>query len=326
MSINPPALRDRAHPAYFWLGSAAVTLGVVFHLPMFVAARSMNFHLAGMPVDWRMLMGVALIGGGTAAGWYGLLPAAVADGVPRTLPAELRAPSLAARGADSKLRWAHWQLMLVLALGLIIDSMKPASLGFTIPGLSEEYGLPREVVALFPFLALTGLTIGSYVWGAIGDQVGRRAAILLSGVMFARTAICGAVPGVIRNLIMCFFMGLAAGGMLPITYTLLAECMPNRHRGWAMVLLGGLGLVGGFFAASGCAALFEPEFGWRIMWFLNAPTGLILILCNSLIPESPRFLLMRGRVDEARAIVARFGVQLDIRQWTGASPARPSVD
>jgi MFS transporter, putative metabolite:H+ symporter len=326
MSINPPALRDRAHPAYFWLGSAAVTLGVVFHLPMFVAARSMNFHLAGMPVDWRMLMGMALIGGGTAAGWYGLLPAAVADDVPRTLPAELRAPSLAARGADSKLRWAHWQLMLVLALGLIIDSMKPASLGFTIPGLSQEYGLPREVVALFPFLALTGLTIGSYVWGAIGDQVGRRAAILLSGVMFVGTAICGAMPGFIGNLIMCFFMGLAAGGMLPITYTLLAECMPNRHRGWAMVLLGGFGLVGGFFAASGCAALFEPEFGWRIMWFLNAPTGLVLILCNSLIPESPRFLLMRGRVDEARAIVARFGVQLDIRQWTGASPARPSVD
>src|ERR1700732_367346 len=121
-----------------------------------------------------------------------------------------RRPETNCRGrsrANWTLRWAHWQLMLVLALGLIIDSMKPASLGFTIPGMSQEYGLPREVVALFPFLALTGLTIGSYVWGVIGDQVGRRAAILLAGVMFVGTAICGAMPGLIGTLIMCFFMG-----------------------------------------------------------------------------------------------------------------------
>src|SRR5689334_23426975 len=112
MSINPPALSDRAHPAYFWLGSAAVTLGVAFHLPMFVEARTMNFHLAGMPVDWRMLVGMALIGGGTAAGWYGLLPEATRRELPRALPPELAARPEAAK-ADGKLRWAHWQLMLV---------------------------------------------------------------------------------------------------------------------------------------------------------------------------------------------------------------------
>jgi putative MFS transporter len=217
-----------------------------------------------MPVDWRMLTGMVLIAGGTVAGFVGLLP-----GAQRRLHLEPEPAALAAVAApvatraEAGLRWAHWRLILVL--GLVIDSMKPASLGFTIPGISQEYGLPREVVALFPFVALTGLTIGSYVWGLIGDQVGRRAAILLSGIMFVGTAICGSMPGFIGNLIMCFFMGLAAGGMLPITYTLLAECVPNRQRGWAMVLLGGLGLVGGFFAASGCASLFEPYFGWRIM-------------------------------------------------------------
>ncbi len=160
----------------------------------------------------------------------------------------------------------------------------------------------------------------------IGDRVGRRAAILLSGIMFVGTAICGSMPGFIGNLIMCFFMGLAAGGMLPITYTLLAECIPDRHRGWAMVLLGGLGLVGGFFAASGSATLFEPYFGWRIMWFLNAPTGLMLILCNRFIPESPRFLLLRGRVEEARATVRRFGVAVDPRQWADLPRPQGGVD
>jgi putative MFS transporter len=80
----------------------------------------------------------------------------------------------------------------------------------------------------------------------------------------------------------------APGGMLPITYALLAECMPVEHRGWTLVLVGAFGLIGGWFAASGCATLLEPHFGWRILWFLNAPTGIILIFCNKLIPESPR--------------------------------------
>jgi MFS transporter, putative metabolite:H+ symporter len=315
MSRSACTRTDRAHPAYFWFGAAAVTLGVAFHLPMYIQAAAMNFHLAGMPVDWRMLSGMVFIGGGTAAAWYGLLPAARTR---NELPSE--APQAAAPQApdsEGQLRWPHWRLLIVLAVALVIDTMKPAALGFTIPGMSQEYGLPRELVALFPFLALTGLTVGSYVWGMIGDQVGRRAGILLSGIMFVGTAICGAMPGFLGNLTMCFFMGLAAGGMLPVTYALLAECLPYEHRGWAMVLVGGIGLVGGFFAASGCAALFEPYFGWRIMWFLNAPTGLALIMLNRLIPESPRFLLMRGRLDEARAIAKQFGARLDVREWSG---------
>lgn len=282
---------------------------------MFIDAAAMNFHLAGMPIDWRMLAGMGLIGSGAAAAWYGLLPAAPMRDLLDTAQPDVVAP--AAASEEGKLRWAHWQLMLVLAIALIIDSMKPASLGFTIPGMSQEYGLPREVVALLPLLALTGLTIGSYVWGVIGDQIGRRSAILLSGIMFVGTAICGAMPGFLGNLIMCFVMGLAAGGMLPITYALLAECIPDNHRGWCMVLLGGLGLIGGFFAASGCAALLEPYFGWRIMWFLNAPTGLVMVLFNRLIPESPRFLLKRGRLEEARSAAKRFAVTLDVRHWSG---------
>lgn len=318
------AREDRAHPAFFWLGSAAVLLGVLLHLPMFIEAASMNYVLVGMPVDWHMEIGMTLIVGGTLAAWYGLLPPAPdrsnadLDAAAPSLPA-----ALAASPAEGGLRWVHWRLMFVLALGLIIDSMKPASLGFTIPGMMQEYGLSRETVALFPLFALIGLTIGSYAWGAIADQVGRRAAILLSGIMFVGTSICGTMPGFLWNLAMCFFMGLAAGGMLPIAYTLLAECMPSKQRGWALVLLGGIGLSGGYFAASGGAALFEPHFGWRIMWLLNAPTGVMLILCNYLIPESPRFLVLRGRMMELRATVRQFGVPLNFQRQPGNSATPP---
>jgi MFS transporter, putative metabolite:H+ symporter len=311
------ALNDRKHPAFFWLGALVVTVGVGLHLPMYIRSAAMNFHVAGMPIDGTMLIGMALIIGGTAAAYYGLLPSAVKIESPGIIAAELSELAKdVSPEPEGKLRPAHWQLLFILTLAVVIDSMKPASLGFVVPGTAQEYGLSREVVALFPFTALTGLTIGSYVWGVIADRVGRRAAILLSGIMFVGTAICGSMPAFEWNLLMCFFMGLAAGGMLPITYALLAECMPTKHRGWTLVLVGAFGLIGGWFAASGCAALFEPHFGWRIMWFLNAPTGIILILCNNFIPESPRFLLARGRLAEAHGLVQRYRLQLDPRQWT----------
>jgi putative MFS transporter len=83
--------------------------------------------------------------------------------------------------------------------------------------------------------------------------------------------------------------------------------MPSRHRGWALVLVGGLGAVGGYFAASALSALLVPDFSWRILWLANLPTGLILILMGGMIPESAKFLLARGRTDEAHAVMARFG-------------------
>jgi len=115
------------------------------------------------------------------------------------------------------------------------------------------------------------------------------------------------MPNFWWNVGMCFLMGAAAGGMLPVAYALLAEIMPTRHRGWSLVLVGGIGAIGGYFAASSLSALLQPTFGWRIMWFLNLPTGLLLVILSPLLPESARFLQQMGRSEEARAMFARFG-------------------
>jgi putative MFS transporter len=200
--------------------------------------------------------------------------------------------------------------MVVLVVALMIDVMKPASLGFTIPGMIREYQVAKQTAALVPFFALTGTVVGSILWGVIADIYGRKASILLSAVMFVGTSICGAMPSLYWNVGMCFMMGAAAGGMLPVTYALLAEMMPSRHRGWSLVLVGGLGAVGGYFAASGLSALLQPVFGWRILWLLNLPTGLILVLLGGFIPESAKFLIARGRDEEARAVMRRFGAKI----------------
>ena len=133
-------LTDRQGVWAFMLGCIAVTAGVCAHLPMFAMARTTHYHLAGMPMDSMMLVGMALIVLGTILAAYGLLPRnIVAD---RAAAADI----VIAAPEDAPLSMAHWGLMAVLVIALVIDVMKPASLGFTVPGMISEYGVPKRTV------------------------------------------------------------------------------------------------------------------------------------------------------------------------------------
>jgi putative MFS transporter len=299
--ISSSTLSDRRGLWAFILGVIAVTAGVMLHMPMFVMGRMTHYRLYGMPMGSEMYLGMATIILGVAIAAYGLLPRNISRQLSASQDIVVTPPE------DAPLSWAHWTLMLVLVVALGIDIMKPASLGFTIPGMVSEYHRSKAEVSLVPFSALIGTVLGSIIWGALADIYGRKATILLSAVMFVGTSICGAMPSLYWNVGMCFMMGAAAGGMLPVTYALLAEMMPSKHRGWSLVLVGGLGATVGYFAASGFSALLQPIFCWRILWLLNMPTGLSLVLLGALIPESAKFLLARGRREEARRVMEKFG-------------------
>ena len=299
--ISKTSLSDRRGIWVFVLGVILVTGGVLMHAPMFLMGRHNHFILHGMPIGWDMIVGMVAIVAGCGIAAYGLLPRGIAKQLAASQEIVVSPPE------DEPLSRAHWMLMSVLVIALVIDIMKPATLGFTLPGMMSEYQVTRATVSTFPFSALTGTVIGSIIWGVLADIYGRKATILLSAVMFVGTSICGAMPSLAWNVGMCFMMGVAAGGMLPVTYALLAEMMPSKHRGWSLVLVGGLGAVGGYFAASTFSALLQPFFGWRILWILNLPTGLSLVLLGTFIPESAKFLLARGRREEARRVMERFG-------------------
>jgi len=301
---------DSSHALAFWGGSLAVTIGVLLHVPMFLMGRETHYKLVGMPMGMPMLIGMGLIVAGFGATAYGLMPR--------------RRPGLAeyeeiAPPEDAPLTRAHWVQIIVLAAALIIDVMKPATLGFVIPGMRTEYGLTFAGVAVLPFSGLLGTTVGSFTWGALSDYFGRRATILLAAVVFMGTSICGAMPSFAWNVFMCFMMGVGAGGMLPVAYALLAEIMPTRHRGWCLVLVGGIGSIGGYFATSALSALLQPYFGWRIMWLINLPIALILIVVSPVLQESARFLQSMGRLKEARETLAKFGISLDTTAAKAAS-------
>lgn len=305
----------RTHALAFWGGSVAVVIGVLLHMPMFLMSRHMHYMMAGMRMNTGMLIGMFLIIAGFAATAYGLLPHHKNTSIEY---AEIAPPE------DAPLTFAHWVQIIVLAVALVIDVMKAATLGFVIPGMRVEYGLTFAGVAALPFSGLLGTTIGSFMWGALADRYGRRASILLAAVIFMGTSICGFMPSFHWNIVMCFFMGLGAGGMLPVAYALLAEIMPTRHRGWCLVLVGGIGSIGGYFATSALSAVLQPIFGWRIMWIINMPIAFILIALSPVLQESARFLQSMGRVREARETLARFGIALTTTPQTPA-PAQTAT-
>ena len=311
------------HPIAFWVGCALLVGGVLSHGPMLAMGAHTHYHLAGMPMDATMLAGMVAIPLGVVLSGYGLMPRLE----------QMRQVLQSTRDhvyfhlADSvPLNREHWTLVIVLIIALAIDVMKPATLGFVMPGMTAEYAISKQTGGLLALVALIGTTIGSVVWGRLGDLFGRRAAILLSALMFMGTAICGAMPSYGWNLAMCFMMGAAAGGMLPIAFTLMAETVPAAHRGWLLVALGGIGTSAGYLLAAGAATLLEPTFSWRALWLLNLPTGAVILLLNRWIPESPRFLSSVGLENEARAVLAKFAGVENVADERRAIEADPAAD
>ncbi|MBJ6983818.1 MFS transporter [Luteimonas sp. MC1750] len=310
------------HPVAFWFGCALILAGVLSHGPMFLMGQHTDWHMVGMPMTTGMWIGMAIIPVGLALSAYGMLPRTPAGVQPGTgAPLDFHVADGVA------LNRAHWTLVTVLVITLAIDVMKPATLGFVMPGMRAEYGMDTAGASVLALFALTGTTVGSVVWGRVADRFGRRSAILLSALMFIGTAICGAMPSFGWNLAMCFLMGASAGGLLPITFTLMAETVPALHRGWLLVALGGIGTSGGYLLAAGAAAVLEPMFSWRVLWLLGLPTGALIIVLNRFIPESPRFLASMGMQGQAHALLARFaGPGGRVEKDDATHPAPPVID
>jgi MFS transporter, putative metabolite:H+ symporter len=293
----------------FLVGSAFVSIGVVLQIVDILKTRDMGWRMAGMGWSPQMIAGMILLMIGIAIAGFALLRQPLGRQVDIHL----------VRREEEPLTFAHWKLLSVLVFGLVIDTMKPLTLGFVIPGMREEYGLSVSTAAQFPLVALAGTVVGSLIFGHLADRVGRLPTIQFAVLLFIATSICGVMPGFYWNVANCGVMGFSAGGMLPIVFSLISEIAPQRKRTLLTVGVGALGGIGGYVAASNAANLIIPISSWRFVWLIGLPTGLVLLVFARAIPESPRFLLQQGRAEEARATLARFGVT-DIVEAPGAPP------
>lgn len=237
--------------------------------------------------------------------------------------AERRAELLLARVERVPFGRFHWVLLLSILAALGFDHMDQITLSFVIPEYSREWGLTPLQARWNPILGLSGVALGAIVIGRLGDRLGRKNLLMISLAVFAVTsAVNGFAPSFACILICCFVMGLGVGGAIPQAFTLLSEYMPARIRGWVEILAGMLAIIIGYALAAGGAILFLPleggqlgphVLGWRTLFLIGVGPLAIIAFIARYVPESIRYLIARGRWEEAEEVVRRIERQAGLR-------------
>src|SRR5580765_5820044 len=191
------------------------------------------------------------------------------------------------------------RLLFLCFLVIAIDGFDTAIIGFIAPAIRTEWRL--GVAQLGPLFAagLLGLMLGAFAVGPLADRRGRKTMLVVSMVLFGVASLASAFSGGLVSLIVWRFMtGLGLGGAMPMTITLASEFCPAARRS-SLVTLMFCGFTIGSAMGGFIAARVLPEFGWRILLLGGGAAPLLLVpVLSALMPESVRFLVMRGGADD----------------------------
>lgn len=221
----------------------------------------------------------------------------------------------------------HYKLLLVTGLGWLFDSMDTGLIAFILPVLAKEWGLAPGQMGLIGSIGLIGMALGAVISGTVADRIGRKKVFTITVLLYSiASAFCALSWNYQSLLVFRFLVGFGLGGELPVAATLVSEYAPSRVRGRFIVLLESFwGL--GWIAAACIAYFFIPVYGWRMAFLIGALPALYVCLIRLHMPESVRYLLARGRVDEARQIVLSLEKQLHVPSalFTGETEPVPVV-
>jgi putative MFS transporter len=218
---------------------------------------------------------------------------------------------------DGPLTAFHKRLTIFSAGGPFLDGYALTIIGIALVTMKPQLGLSTVDVGLIGAAALVGIFIGGLVFGYVTDRVGRKVMYVADLTALVVVSIASAFAEQVWQLVaLRFVLGVAIGADYPIASSLLAEFIPSRYRGR---LLGSLFVVwaGGAAAAAAIGwalSALGPD-AWRYMLASPAIFGLITLLLRAGTPESPRWLLSKGRIDEAQQVCQRvWGPTADIAQ------------
>jgi len=195
------------------------------------------------------------------------------------------------------------RLMVICGLGWAADAMEVLLIAFVLPAVGEEWGLSNAQKGLLGTAIFLGMLAGAWFWGRLSDLKGRK-------IGFVGTVAVDSVFGLLSALSPSFpfllglraLTGFGVGGTLPVDYSIFAEYLPTRNRGRYLVLLEAFWALGSL-AAAGLAWLVVPNLGWRWLLAISAVPGLIIFWIRRHVPESPRYLLVNGQAEEAKAVL-----------------------
>lgn len=205
----------------------------------------------------------------------------------------------------SDLTKRHVGLYGTVIAGHLFDGYGINMIGVTIAGMIATFHLQPHQAGLLASSVFYGMLVGTLVIGPVVDRIGRKLGLLLSIIIFSAFSLACAFATSFEQMVWFrVLQGVGLGAEVPVTLIYVSEFMPTKYRGRAVT-------SANFFWTSGSMAsallgmVLVPMFGWQSMFIAGCLPALLLLPMWSIVPESVRFLVKEGKLDEAERIVNR---------------------
>ncbi|WP_240788594.1 MFS transporter [Ramlibacter henchirensis] len=233
-----------------------------------------------------------------------------------------------------RLPWSRWHWRVVMALGVawMLDGLEVTIVGSvgSVLQRSDTLGLSTVEVGWAGSLYVGGAVLGALVFGRLADRLGRKRLFLWTLAIYMAATVATAFSGGFASFgFWRFVTGFGIGGEYAAINSAIDELIPARVRGRVSLAINGSFWIGAALGALLSLGLLDarilgPQLGWRVGFLLGAVLALAILLVRRHVPESPRWLLTQGRVQEAERIVADIEAAAGVRS---PEPAREaSVD
>ncbi|WP_336245015.1 aromatic acid/H+ symport family MFS transporter [Paeniglutamicibacter quisquiliarum] len=225
----------------------------------------------------------------------------------------------ATKKQQSTVRW----VVAIAAIALIFDGYDLVVYGTVVSTLLND---PTQLGEIGPATAgvlgswaLFGVMVGALVTGAVGDYLGRRK-IMITGILWFSIGmgLTALAPNVIAFGALRFFTGLGVGALVATAGAVVAEFAPKGKRNYYNAIVYSGVPVGGVLASLLAIVLLDLV-GWRGLFLIGATPMLFLLpMALAKLPESPEWLMARGRTEEAQRVSIRTGVPISAPAPQGA--------
>jgi putative MFS transporter len=237
-------------------------------------------------------------------------------------PAARPDPQILARLERLPMARPQYGILLAGGLGHLFQALDVVIIGFMLPYLKAEFALSNGEIGLIGGAAPIGMIIGAVAAGMFGDRMGRKSVMLYALLLFCAASVSIAfADGLTFIIIARIVAGLGGGAEAAIVSPYISEFATGRNRGR---FVSGVTL---FFSLGNVVAALLGSFvvpldnGWRITSVICGLPVLVLLWWRRSLPESPRWLLSQGRLDEADSVVAR--LEERVVAATGGTPLPP---
>jgi MFS family permease len=235
-----------------------------------------------------------------------------------------------------RLPWSsfHWRIVFGLGTVWILDGLEVTIVGAVASRLTEPgsgINLSSADIGTAAAIYVAGACLGALIFGQLTDRYGRKRLFLVTLGIYILATVATAFAFAPWYLFLARFVtGMGIGGEYAAINSAIDELIPARNRGQVDLTINGSYWVGAALGSVAALVLLDTSYlaadvGWRLAFGLGALLGLGILLVRRNVPESPRWLFIHGREEEAERIVDR--IEAEVRAETGKElpPPRESI-